>query len=480
VSVLSRGGWFHVTGVLLLLAIAGPLYLRAIRPEHNWGGDFSVYVSQARNLAEGHPLYESSYVVTPQSVRNHPASYPPIPALIVEPVYSARGFDYRAMKLALGLFAWLSLPLWYTVGLRLGLPPPASVVAVLCFGLGSLVYYILDNVGSDGVFLFWSAAALLALLALEQSGRIKRNPFVSAVCATALLLACFAVRSAGLALIAAAGLHELSELWRTRRLRPFALWLGVGLAVGLLVYQRFVYDSAGHYGSQFTFDVGLIARGAVFYLRSAAALWSSAPTPLRYLLAGSALGLAVLALVRRRWGVAEWYAVVFFAMLCLYTVNNDFRYMLPMLPVVLFLAAGQALELGARWMPKHPMAPAAALGVLALAGTALNAMAIDTAPILEGVAEPTFQETVSFLKDTPADTLVLSWNPRVFALYTRHPSALYPQKAGDFVNQIPAAQHVLLVRYGRPLDEEKLGPYIATASPTVVYSNDDFTVYRIK
>jgi hypothetical protein len=466
--------------VLALLAITAPVYIHAIRPQHHWGGDFSVYVSQARNLVEGQPFYSSTYVVTPQSALNHPSAYPPVPSLLIAPVYSVFGLDYRALKLGLAFWAWFSMAFWYWLGCRLGLPPLASAVAVLLFSLGSLMFPIIDMIGSDGVNLFFSGAALLAIVWVEQEELWQRRPIQAAGLVSILLLLCVATRSTGMALLGAFGLNEVCKIWRGRKLTPYTFWVLGLLGVWLLFYQLRLYNSAQQYGSQFTLNGSLILKGAIFYLRSGASLWSSAPTVLRYTLAGFLLVLAVPVFVRRRWGIAEWYAAVFYLMLCLYTGSNDFRYILPLLPVLLFFATDSILYLGQRFYARHPALPALILAGVALAATSLNLTGIETGEIKEGIGKPSFQEVVTFLKTTPAETLILSWNPRVFAFYTRHPSALYPQRVSEFESQIPPASHVLLVKYEQPLDQEKLNPYLATAASPAVFSNAEFTVYQIR
>jgi hypothetical protein len=480
---LLKNRVFHRYGiVMVLLAIVAPVYVRAIRPQHHWGGDFSVYIAQTQNLLEGRAFYSSSYVVTPQSALNHPSAYAPVPSLLMAPFYSVFGLNYRALKLGLALFAWASLPFWYWLGCRLGLPPPVSALTVLIFALGSLLYPILDSVGSDGVNLLLTAAALLAIVWVEQDGLAQRRPIVAAGLVSMLLLLCIATRSTSYALIAAFGLHRAWEAWRTRTIGSYTLWALGMVGTGFLIYQKLLFNSAQQYGTQFSLDGPLILRGAIFYLRAGAPLWSSAPTPLRYLLAGSLLACAVAAFVRRRWGIVEWYILVFYGMLCLYTVSSDFRYILPVLPLLLFLAVGSILAAGRKLMPSHATAPAWLLGALALVASGFNIAAMETGPVTEGIAKPGFQEVVAFLKHTPADTLILSWNPRVFALYTRHPSALYPQQATSFEAEIPPARGVLLVEYQQPLDHQKLDAYLAHAPVPVpiVFSNENFTVYQIR
>src|SRR3712207_6697160 len=111
--------------VFVLLAL---LYFSTIRPGHDWGGDFSVYLAEARNLARGMPYTHSTYVPPAESAPTPPAVSPPLTALVLAPVYAIRGLDYIALKAELIIFLCLSLAVYYLLAIRRGLPPLASAV----------------------------------------------------------------------------------------------------------------------------------------------------------------------------------------------------------------------------------------------------------------------------------------------------------------------------------------------------------------
>ena len=239
------------------------------------------------------------------------------------------------------------------------------------FALANNLFAVLDTIGSDSVYLFCSAGALLIVTWVDQSGYRHRHPAWSAAAVGAALLLCIATRSVGFALVAAVGLREISETWRRRRLLSHTLWLGAFLGSGLLTYQLLLSGS-NQYGAQFTLNFPLIAQGAVFYLRAAAPLWSAAPALLRYPLAGGVVALVAVALLTRAWGVIEWYVVIFYGMLCFYTYSNDFRYMLPVLPLCLFLAAERLRFFSNKFLAARSRISIGAIAALALLATSFN------------------------------------------------------------------------------------------------------------
>lgn len=464
--------------ILVLLLVTAPVYFLTLRDEHNWGGDFAVYLQQAANLTHGEPLAKHHYAVTPRSALNHPAIYPPVPSMLLAPVYAAVGLDYRLLKATLALFWWLALPLWYLVGRRLGLEPIWSGGVLLAFGLGSLPLQLKETLGSDGVFLCLSALAIIAIFWVEDKGWTAERPALAAALVTTLLLVNYATRATAVALFAAA---VVSELWRVRRLRAYGVYLLLFLGIGVVIYTKLIYDSRGQYGAQFVIDWRLYRDNFLFYLRMPASLWSASPTALRYLLAGAAIGCGLIRLAKSwwRWGLIEFYILLFWSMLTVYVVS-DFRYSLPMLPPMLMLAALFLREC----LPKP-----AALGLAALLAVAavLNVRAMITAPPEIGPKLSNYVELTSFLSKAPADIVLLSWNPRLFAFYTQHQSAIYPRTPQEWATEIPYLEkqehtrHFYLVVYRHELDQQQLGRYLAEAGSklTPVFKNFDFTVYRL-
>src|SRR5260370_20830715 len=197
---------------LLAFLLLGTTYFGTVQDGHDWGGDFSIYVLQARNFAEHRPFDQNSYMPTADSVINHPAVYPPLPSLILAPVYATAGLNYRAFKYTLIAFLWLSLPLYYALACRRGLRPLAATAIILIFGFSSLVLSIKEMVGSDSVFLFVSGATLLFLDVVYGRGWDERYPLPAGVMTAILLMLCYLSRVTGLALIAAFAIYEF---WRS-------------------------------------------------------------------------------------------------------------------------------------------------------------------------------------------------------------------------------------------------------------------------
>src|SRR5260370_42242506 len=131
---LLRRHWAFLLAFLLL----GTIYFGTVRDGHDWEGDFSLYGLHARNFAGHRPCDQNSYVPTADSVINHPAVYPPLPSLVLAPVYATAGLNYRAFNYTLIAFLWLSLPLYYALACRRGLRPLSATAIILSFRFSAL------------------------------------------------------------------------------------------------------------------------------------------------------------------------------------------------------------------------------------------------------------------------------------------------------------------------------------------------------
>jgi hypothetical protein len=376
----------------------------------------------------------------------------------------------------------LSTAFYYVLGLRHGLPPGVAAVLVLVFGLSPLVMAVKQTVGSDSAFLFFAGLTLVALDEIYRRGWDERHAFLAGSLTACLLILSYLTRATGLALIVG---FVGYELWRVRRLRRFGV-VAIGLtAIVLTVYSTFVFHLGQQYGSQFLFQPRVYATNALEYLRTPGALWGAAPRLVRYALSAAAVVLGGIGFIRcfSKATVAEYYFVAWLAVLIPYWVS-DMRYMLPLLPLLLIYAAGGLLlvanNLLRSSLPRKVLL--VTCGVAVVATSAVNVRAIETGPIREGIAKQTFGEVCEFLRrQTPANSLILSWNPRVFALYTGKQSALYPQRStpADFDRDLPRQGPLFLVFYNHELDRERLTPYLSQAGPRIVFDNGDFRVFAI-
>jgi len=91
-----------------LALIVATVLLHERRGGQDWGGDFSLYISHARNLSEGSPYGETGYLLNPYFRNLSPETYPPLFPLVLAPLYSRYGLDYRILSIP-GIVRFLPL-----------------------------------------------------------------------------------------------------------------------------------------------------------------------------------------------------------------------------------------------------------------------------------------------------------------------------------------------------------------------------------
>jgi len=463
--------------ILFAIVLTGLVYAATIRQGHDWGGDFSVYIAHARNIATGQPYRQSSYLPNADSIVHMPASYPPVFPLLLAPLYAWRGLDYFAFKLVVQVMLLLSMWVYYAIATLRGVAPWLAAAAVAAFGLSGLTLSIKDQVLSDPTYLFLAGVALACTVRIYGRRLDETRPILSGLAIAALFLLACACRSIGLSLPAA---FVVYDLFRTRRIRLFSVLTAGTFVAGFAIYSALLYDSRS-YGNQFGFNLHTYFENALTYARTPAALWGGSPRVVRWVLGIATLLLACAGWVRRAVkdpSIIEVYVLTTLGPVILYSSGASDRYLLPLCPLLLLYAV-DALGVGRpRWVT--------ALGIAVLAfGSSLNVIATPRGPIEEGVLKPGFVSLCEFInRDVQPGSVLVSWNPRVLALYTNRPSEWYPKTDNDaaFERYLTETHAAYIAVYPSQEDDRRwLLPHVQQDRERyrMVYNNPDFSVYRV-
>jgi hypothetical protein len=115
-----------------------------------------------------------------------------------------------------------------------------------------------------------------------------------------------------------------------------------------------------------------------------------------------------------------------------------------------------------------------------------NVAAAARAPEPEGPEIASFQEAAAWIRNNvAAGEVIVSWNPRVVALYTERLSAYYPPAADPaslerYLERMNAGWVLAFAR--SETDSRALAPLAASRPDRFdrVWRNRDFTVYRVR
>ncbi len=477
---MKRPLGLDLTLALLIALALSCLYLKTARPGQDLGGDFAQYITHARNLAEGRPYADTRYIQTfPGAVIHMPAVYPPVFPLLLAPVYARYGLNYRPMRILTGgLFVMAALTIFMVARMH-ALSPWLAAAAATAFGSSGIVLTLADKIVSEGAYLVFAGIALAMMILVERRGWDETRPILAALLVLAPMLLAYGARAIGLSLAVAFVLYAIVQ----RRLRLFHWLVALGFVAAVVLYSALLYDTKS-YRSGFEHELRVYARNAFFYLHAPGELWIGKPAAGRYMLLVATALIAGLEWLRRlvfERSILEFYIIASIVPVLLYSSAGTQRYMLPVLAFY-FVYFLEGVEF---WRSRWKLGwwiPAAACVLLAI-GVVFNLRGAEKGPYAQGVEQPSFIALCDYVThNVSPEALIVSWNPRVLALYTDRRSAWYPQDSSDrelagYLQQV-GAEYALVYR-GNPEDAGQLGPLLEHASDfALVLHNSDFMLYR--
>ena len=328
---------FHPTVGGLLLVLLG-FHALTFRPEA-WWGDSYQYVLHAQNLIAGQPYAATGYLPSPYGV-GAPGAYPPGYPVLLAPLLAAVGLNAKAIALLGALFVLGTA--WVTATLARGwLPDPFAIAIAVLIGLQPGLVAMSRMPLPDPSFVFF--VMLCLWMAERASYRTERWARWALVAGLALAAAAL-TRTLGLVLIPAL---LAPGLVRHRGLeRPALRAVGIGAALWLAVSLIPLGTPAG--GAPVRTDglrpLAEIPASVVDFMRASFPLWEvSGIDVLKNLLFAVAIvpvGVGLLHRVRRRFGPAESFAVLYTLALLLLTVSGT-RTLYPLYPIYyLYLIVG--------------------------------------------------------------------------------------------------------------------------------------------
>ena len=180
--------------LFIIVALTAAIYLISFRPGHDWGGDFSEYIAQAKSISEGYD-FPGKFVGTYGSFI-YPWGFP----LLLSPIYSLFGLNIFAMKVYVSLFFLLSLPVIFLLFKR-KLISTQILLLVTIFALNPHFFDFKDNVLSDIPFFFFSLLSIFLIQEIIVNKKIWINKFVSYSLIGFFIFCSYLIRSQGILLI---------------------------------------------------------------------------------------------------------------------------------------------------------------------------------------------------------------------------------------------------------------------------------------
>ena len=464
--------------IILILFTIGTGYVLTLREGHSWGGDFSMYILHAKNIADGVEYGETGYIYNPSNPSLGPKIYPPLFPLLLSPVYAWFGLNLTAMKVEIILLFLANLTMIVLV-FKDELPFSSLVALVVLLGANPYFWDIKDHILSDIPFLFFVFCCFWGYSQAEMT----THQTVYAVLTGIFLYLSYATRSIGLILLPS---FLLSELLRFRKIRRVAV-IATTVSVILIGFHTMFFRETNSYFDQFALNLNDLPRKSIQYVQALLIILDNGHARIfRYLLYLLSSGLAILGFfsrIKKKNPFFEVFTLMYLGVILFWPANQGTRFMIPLIPLFLFYVfyGISHTKVFRKYRVEKPLFTILVVAVLiAYIGKYAT---LEYGSISEGIAKKETVELFEFVKQhTKEDDVLIFWKPRVLALFTGRRVSVYPQSPDDadfweYLRHIQATY--LLVSFEDP-------PFLFHLVENYhdrfdsVYSNPDFTVYKIR
>jgi hypothetical protein len=418
---------------------AGALAVLELRPGHDWGDDFALYIDQARALVEGdvqEVIDRTTYTVRNSSWHSFsPYGYPWVVPLLLAPAYALFGIDYDAFKVVeLVFFLGFLVVLHALLRPRLGRVATLAIVAFV--GLNQAYTGWVNSVLSEFPFAFFVAASLLAIERVFAASRfgndpLRQPPWWALAGVGVLLGVCANVRTEGVIVVLALAARQALTAYDLRDdLRRLAIPFAVPYVAGGLFHLLLnvllpsdpgtAIDDSGGMGFH-NWDVNISYYGDVLSGMFGLDGWWLALV-LMLIIVHALSGV----LVRWREDLPLALTTLGLAFVYLSVPFREVRYLYVVMPLALYFAVHGVRRLDLRVVPRSvPSGVLPVLGVLAL--VAFNTRPLASAVVywrtypdaVNGPHTPDTEEMWDEVRAvTEADDLVAFFRARTMNLYT--------------------------------------------------------------
>ena len=450
--------------------------LSVMTPQHPWGDDWAQYVLHAQNIVQGRPYAAIGYVFNPDFPNVGPPSYPPgLPLLLVAPI-AWFGVNIFALKAA--CFAALALSLVVAFELfRAQAGSTRAAIAVALFAFHPLTWSLTQWISSEAPYI---ALSLLTLWLASRQTAANRAGWPALAAGAVIGVSLYGTvicRSVGIALLPALILFG----WGRRQ--PSTWFAGLVLTFGaLVVLQTRFFVTPPTYSNELKIPTPtLFYSNVVNYLRELGGMF---PLPAGLSKVSGVL-LTVLASIgiyrsrvaAGRLSVAAWYLCFYLLALLLVPIEPSSRYLLPVLPIVLFLTVEGVDSIVSRIQAKRWYALAIILGVAAYY------VQLHRKQIPENEKSVTCAECTAMFgfvrENTDPDAVIVFAKPRAMAVY----SGRHSWRAADGYSGAQLAERMrsLDARYmvvGAPGSEFAYDYPTSKAVDDAIHGSDATVIFR--
>ncbi len=463
--------------VLVLIILA--FHLSLIRGDHDWGGDFSMYILHARNIAEGRPYADTGYIFNPSLKVIGPLTYPPFFPSLLSPIYSHMGPDLSAMKVV-GVFYFSLIILLIAEIFRDKLSRKHVLFLVLVLGFNPYVVEFLDRILSDMPFMFY---AYLSLYAIDRAYKQDRKNNKECFKISLFIVATISTRSIGLVLLPALWIFDYLNNKKVTKFNIHTTLLVLTIILPLSIYNQ---GLSYYIGNSTVFNHPLV----LLYN------FSDYPTALDSFFKIDFLGYQSMAIfmnisiigllhnMKKKTTIYDVFYILYLSAVLIYPFYTGMRLFFTLMPLTLFYCLSFVRDIGIRY-EKLEYTILIVLTTVILSSYIHDFLTDDIVQYPRDILKPDSVEMFNYIKNhTSEHDVIVFRKPRVMALYAaRSSTALdWTEDSSEIksylrrVNASILVHHILYEKSDKNYEE-----FIKKNEDlfNLKFENDGFQVYNI-
>ena len=487
--------------------------------DHNWGGDFSAYIMQAKSICEftTTQFIENNRITIEQSSRQiGPIAYPWGFPLMLAPIYYFFGLNFFALKILGALFYIILLViLWY------GFEQFESLVwrsiYLFLFAVNPTLVGFTNNVLSDIPFLCFSTITicLISFIIVEQ--RILWTPIKDRILLGTIIACSFFVRTNGILLIFVLCWSQLANtcvlLWKNYKHEMvwrdiFIIFWKRGLMEQnnkillfvpyivfscLIIIWRLILPSGGssHFEHLSHINTESIKGNSIYYSSLLADFFTGIPDfgkysgkQVTYILTLPLVAIGIVKNIRNSHHVLV-YIFLTYLLFILWPHKQGLRFLFPVLPFYLFfLMSGLSSVINRKNLWGRITTQILCLFSITFISFQFVTISISQARAkpksgnvrVDGLMSDTSLEMFNFIRQntTLQDTIVF-FKPRVMRLMTERNTL-----GIDSVDDIFVADYICFYKKIYPFHIELMQSTNQKKTAEIKFSNKHYTIYKLQ
>ncbi len=477
---------FSINLIIIIISI---FYLININSGHDWGGDFSMYILNAKNIVQGLPYAQTPYIYNENVSDYGPSAYPPIFPLLLSPIIAVFGVNFLFLKIP-GILCFIGFLLFFNKKIiPEGFSPFLRIILIMIIGFFPYFFILSESILSEFPFLFFCFLSLMMINKLSNCSKKNRKTKLISLATGLLIYISYGIRSIGIILIP---IMFLLFIFRNKKI-SLEVVTSFAFTILLVFIQSLLIPQTNKYFDQIPFSIfelsSSLLQSTTYYLILIINLFdldSIFLQGLSFLISIEGFVLGLLVHGKKKLSSFDLFFFFYIAALLVWPSYQYLRFLVPIIPLY-FLYIIEGFDFFIKKINIRTVRiiiPVILVGFVSF-NYIQTYMEIFPRPI-SAIEKPETQELFQFIKaETKEEDVILFFKPRVLALFTDRKSLAmrFPDPDGDAISKMKSfgVDYVILNKNHmfEYQPELKLFIYSNPQYFDLIFENLDFNIYKV-